>query len=114
MKTWRFFLSLITFRPWLFILNCLCIVLVFVFEMLAGFAARDFFNRLTASAHGDLALWWVATLLFVSAAARCIFSLGCQLTNAPFMFTNSALLQKNIFARILDRKSTRLNSSHND
>lgn len=101
MKTWRFFLSLITFRPWLFILNCLCIILVFVFEMLAGFAARDFFNRLTASARGDLALWWVATLLFVSAAGRCIFSLGCQLTNAPFMFTNSALLQKNIFARIL-------------
>ncbi len=101
MKTWRFFLSLISFRPWFYILNCLCIVLLFVSEMLAGFAARDFFDRLTASPRGDLALWWVATLLIVSAVGRCIFSLGCQLTNAPFMFTNSALLQKNIFARIL-------------
>lgn len=101
MKAWRFFLSLITFRPWFWFFNCLSIVLVFVFEMLTGFAARDFFDRLTASQHGDLALWWIATLLIASAAGRAIFSLGCQLTNAPFMYTNSALLQKNIFARIL-------------
>jgi ATP-binding cassette subfamily B protein len=101
MKTWRFFLRLIMFRPWLFLGNWLSIILLFVFEMLAGFAARDFFNQLTASAHGDLTLWWVAILLLVSAAGRVIFSLGCQLTNAPFMFTNSALLQKNIFGRML-------------
>lgn len=101
MKAWRFFLSLITFRPWLFAGNWLSIILLFVFEMLAGFAARDFFDRLTASAHGDLTLWWIATLLIVSAVGRVIFSLGCQLTNAPFMFTNSALLQKNIFRRLL-------------
>jgi ATP-binding cassette subfamily B protein len=101
MKTWRFFLSLIAFRPWLFIGNWFSIILLFVFEMLAGFAARDFFDRLTAGAHGDLALWWVATLLIVSAAGRVIFSLGCQLTNAPFIYTNAALLQKNIFGRML-------------
>lgn len=101
MKAWHFFLSFIRFRPWLFFGNCLSILLVFVFEMLTGFAAQDFFNRLTASAHGDLALWWIAALLFASAAGRAVFLLGCQLTNAPFMYTNSALLQKNIFARIL-------------
>ena len=101
MKAWRFFLSLIAFRPWLFLFNCLSIILVFVFEMLVGFAAQDFFNNLTTSQHGNLALWWVAALLLASAAGRAIFLLGCQLTNAPFMYTNSALLQKNIFARIL-------------
>jgi len=101
MKAWRFFLSFIVFRPWLFIGNWLSILLLFVFEMLAGFAARDFFDRLTAGVHTDLALWWVATLLIVSAAGRVIFSLGCQLTNVPFIYTNAALLQKNIFGRIL-------------
>lgn len=101
MRTWRFFLSLIKFRPWFYILNCLSIILVFLFDMLPGFAAQDFFNRLTAGAHTDLELWWLAALLLASALGHAIFSLGCQLTNAPFMFTNSALLQKNIFARIL-------------
>lgn len=101
MKAWRFFLSFITFRPWLFIGNWLSILLLFLCEMLAGFAARDFFDHLTAGAHADLALWWVATLLIVSAAGRVIFSLGCQLTNVPFIYTNAALLQKNIFGRIL-------------
>lgn len=103
MKTWRFFVSLITFKPWPYILNCLCIIAVFLCEMLAGFAAQDFFNRLTASIHEDLALWWIATLLFASAAGRMICLLGCQITNAPFMYGNSALLQKNIFAHILQR-----------
>jgi len=101
MKTWRFFLNLILFRPWLFLGNCFSILAVFVFEMLTGFAAQDFFNQLTANAHGNLDLWWIAALLFASAAGRAVFLLGCQVTNAPFMYTNSALLQKNIFARIL-------------
>ncbi len=107
MKTWRFFVSLITFRPWFYALNCLAIILVFVFEMLPGFAAQSFFNNLTASAHGDLALWWVAALLFASAAGRTICSFGCQMTNAPFMYSNSALLQKNIFTRILQLPGAR-------
>ncbi|MGH2509402.1 MAG: hypothetical protein ACRDHZ_18650, partial [Ktedonobacteraceae bacterium] len=101
MKTWRFFVSLVTFQPWPYIFNCLCIILVFLCEMLAGFAAQAFFNNLTASAHGDLALWWIAALLFGSAAGRIICLFGCQVTNVPVLFINSALLQKNIFTRIL-------------
>src|SRR5579859_797788 len=101
MKTWRFFSSLISFRPWLFSVNCFSIILVFAFEMLAGFAAQNFFDRLALRGQPDLGLWWIAALLLMSAAGRIVFVLGCQLTNAPFMFTNSALLQKNIFSRIL-------------
>ena len=54
MKAWRFFLSFITFRPWLFIGNWLSIILLIVMEMLTGFAAQDFFNWLTARAPGNL------------------------------------------------------------
>jgi ATP-binding cassette subfamily B protein len=101
LKTWRFFLRLISFRPWFYFINCFSIVIVFVFSMLPGFVAQNFFNRLTAHAHGDLGLWWVAALLLTSAFGRIAFLVGCQLTNAPFMYTNSALLQKNIFTRVL-------------
>lgn len=101
MKTWRFFISLIKFQPWFYVFNCLGIVLVFLCEMLAGFAAQAFFNNLTASAHGDLALWWIAALLFGSAAGRIICLFICQVTNVPVLYINSALLQKNMFTRIL-------------
>ena len=67
MKTWRFFWRLMLFRPWPFWINCTCITLVFLVEMVPGFVARAFFNRLSAHGHGDLGLWWLITLLIMAA-----------------------------------------------
>jgi ATP-binding cassette subfamily B protein len=107
MKTPRFFWSLIRFLPWFYIFNCLFIVLVFIFEMISGLVARTFFDNLTAHAHGDLGLWWIAALLLLSAAGRLAFLAGCQITNSPLMFTTAAMLQKNLLARILQLPGAR-------
>lgn len=101
MKTWRFFLSLVRFRPWFYMFNCLSIVLVFLCTMVPGFVAQGFFDQLTAHALATSGLWWLAILLLLSALGRVIFLVGCQLTNAPFIFMNAALLQKNLLTRIL-------------
>ena len=45
MKAWRFFASMIRFLPWYYSLNTLSITLVFLFEMIPGLVARDFFDR---------------------------------------------------------------------
>lgn len=102
MKGWQFFWSLIRFRPWLYSLNCFSIIMVILLEMAVGFVAREFFNRLGTLPQVDLQLWWLSALLLLSVVGRITFLYGCQLTNAPFMFTNSALLQKNLFTRILE------------
>ena len=52
MKTWRFFWRLMLFRPWPFWINCTCITVLFVIEMVPGFVARAFFNRLSSIAFG--------------------------------------------------------------
>lgn len=101
MKTWHFFGSLIRFLPWLYTLNCLSIILVFVFEMIPGLIARSFFDLLTAHTLSNLNLWEFAALFALSGAGRLVFLTGCQLTNSPFIFTNAALIQKNIFSHIL-------------
>ena len=101
MKTWRFLWELISFRPWLFWINCLGIVLLFITAMVPGLVARDFFNNLAAGTK-DLGLLWLMVWLFMSALARTVFLVVCQATNAPFMLTGAALLQKNLLSRIMD------------
>lgn len=101
MKAWRFFASMIRFLPWYYSLNTLCIILVFLFEMIPGLLARDFFDRLSTHTLGSLNFWWIGVLFLLVGAGRVVFLAGCQLTNAPFAFINAAKLQKNIFAHIL-------------
>ena len=102
LQTARFLWQLVRYRPWLFGINCLGIVLVFLIEMVPGFVARDFFNHLPATASGvPIDLWWYVALLVMSAVGRIAFLLVCQLTNVPFMLTTAALLQKNMLRRVL-------------
>ena len=107
MKAWRFFASMIRFLPWYYSLNTLFITLVFLFEMIPGLVARDFFDRLTIHTQGSLNFWWIGVLLLLVGASRVIFLAGCQLTNAPFGYINAARLQKNIFAHILQLPGAR-------
>ena len=101
MRIWRLFWSMITFRPWLFGINCAAITLLFINELIPGLVAREFFNRLPAAGQADIGLWWLVALLLMSAAGRVVFLFGLALTNMPFILTNAALLQKNIFQHLL-------------
>ena len=103
MKTWRFLWELIAFRPWLFWANCLGIIFLFVTAMVPGLVARDFFNNLAANVEmDDLGLVWLTAWLLMSALARTAFLVVCQATNAPFMLSGAAMLQKNLLRRIMD------------
>ena len=105
LQTARFLWSLIAFRPWLFWINCLSIVLLFITGLIPGFVAQSFFNTLAANGSPDL-LWLVA-LLLMSALGRIAFIVGCQLTNIPFMISAASLMQKNMFRRILQLPAAR-------
>lgn len=107
MKAWRFFASMIRFLPWHFGLNTLSIVLVFLFEMIPGLLARDFFDHLAAHTQSSLNFWWIGILLLLVGAGRIVFLTGCQLTNAPFGYINAAKLQRNIFAHVLQLPGAR-------
>jgi len=106
-STGRFFWRLVRFRPALFGINCAAITLLLLTEMVPGFVARDFFDRLAAPGAADLGLWSILALLLMAAAGRVVCLLGCQLTNVPFMLTTAALLQKNLFARVLQQPAAR-------
>src|SRR5438552_17616867 len=70
MKTWRFFWRLMLFRPWPFWINCTCITLVFLVEIVPGFVSLAFFNRLSAHGLAALGLWWLIPLPTMAAFCR--------------------------------------------
>ncbi len=100
-RPWRFFWSLTRFAPGLFWLNCAAITLLFLIEMVPGFVARAFFNRLDAGGE-DLGLLWLVALLTMAALGRIACLFGLALTNVPFILTSAALIQKNMLGRILE------------
>ncbi len=100
-QTARFLAQLVRFRPRLWGANTFCITALVLADMAPGLIAREFFNRLTGSAQADLGLPSLIALLIAASLGSAAFLMGCQVTNAPFMLTAAALLQKNLLARIL-------------
>jgi ATP-binding cassette subfamily B protein len=110
MRRWQsaqFLWRLIWFRPWLFWINCLSIILVFMFGLIPGFAAQSFFDSLASAGGVAPDLVWLMALLLMSAIGKIAFLFGCQLTNLPFMISSDSLMQKNMFRRILQLPAAR-------
>jgi ATP-binding cassette subfamily B protein len=98
--TWWFLSRLVAFLPRFQWPNCCSITMLLVLETVPGLIVASFLDRLPTE-HGLGWLRWPVGLLLAAGAAQMAFLLGCQLTNAPFMLTNAALLQKNLLGRIL-------------
>lgn len=101
MKTWQLFWGFIRFRPFRYTVNLGAIIMLLVTVMIPGFIAQSFFDKLTSHATNNSLIWWFIVLLLLGAFGRIAFLFGCQVTNGPFMLSNTALLQKNILAHIL-------------
>ncbi len=106
MKTWQFMLHLVRYRPWLYILNLLSIIMVLLLAQVPGLAGRAYYDLLTGDAAG-YGLGAIIAAVLLSEVGRIFFSYGCGLTNLPFMFSLAALMRKNLFARILDAPGAR-------
>ncbi len=107
MKPWQFFWRLVSYRRWLYLFNCAMITSFFLLEMIPGLAAREFFNMLTKNAPAHVGFWELVALLIMSAVARVGFLLGAIVSNTTFRLTVGALLNKNLFERILERPGAR-------
>ncbi|HVC33411.1 MAG TPA: ABC transporter ATP-binding protein [Chloroflexota bacterium] len=101
---------MVRFRQFLHHSNALFIIAALALGTVPGLAAQAFFDHL-ATSRGGLSqlswLWWLAALPVLAGLGQIVFFTGCQLTNAPFMLANSALLQKNLFARLLELPGAR-------
>lgn len=102
---WRYFWSLITFKPWLFSVNLFFIIALFILFQIPALVAQNFFDKITVPAGPSL--WWLAVFLLMSGIGQATSLMMLQLTNAPFVYYGEALVQKNVFARILSLPGAR-------
>jgi len=100
---WKVILDMIRFRPKLWLLNLLAMLVLMMSFQLPGLAMRWFFDLLTNDAPVRFDLWTLVVFLFVGQIFRLLGNLGLVLTNVPFFGATLTLLRKNLLRHILRR-----------
>ena len=102
LPAWRVVLSLIRFRPWLWLFD---LAAVFVVQMCWGVASglvmRAFFDLLTRDAPVRLGIWSIAVLIVAIEVAISLAGCGSVYTRVTFFGHTTTLLRKNMLKHIL-------------
>lgn len=106
MKTWQALWQLIRFRPGLYALS-VCLQLPRDLVIVAtGFLTREYLNTLTNATPTVWSLQTIILLLIAAAVLRVVLNFAGEAVDKLFLFTNYALLRKNLFQQILDRPAS--------
>ncbi|MBV9790596.1 MAG: ABC transporter ATP-binding protein, partial [Chloroflexi bacterium] len=103
MKTWQFMWHLIRYRPGLYARNALLWTLIHLSPLAFGVIAREFFNSLTGESQLGLNVWSIIALLVGAALGQGALVWVGALTDIRHRFLMSALVRRNLLARILER-----------
>jgi ATP-binding cassette subfamily B protein len=103
LPAWRVIVSMIRFRPRLWLVNLGVMLLLMLLWQVPPFVMRAFFDRITGAAPAGLGVWTLVALLFAAEAGRTLGSYGLISTNVPFFNHTMTLLRKNLLKHILRR-----------
>ncbi len=102
-NAWRVIWSMVRFRPWLWTINLVAMLIHMSAFQLPGLAMRYYFDLLTGSAPAGYGLWTLVAFLFAGEVFRLLGVLGLIRTNVPFFVHCLALLRRNMLRHILKR-----------
>ncbi len=100
---WRVILDMIRFRPKLWLLNLVAMLVLMMSFQLPGLSMRWFFDLLTGDAPATFGLWTLVAFLFAGEVGRLLGLFGLVGTNVPFFGATLTLLRKNLLRHILRR-----------
>lgn len=104
MKTWQYITRLIFFRPFLYLLSgTFASVLFYVFPLVPGLIAQQFFNVLSHEAKADLGLWSLIAVFMAVELGNIAARFAAVAAETTLQLTAAALMRKNIFDHILER-----------
>jgi len=103
MKTWQALWNIIRFRPWLYLATNLSILLTSLGYNVPGLVLREVFDSLTGEAPVRFGFWTLIAFLAAAGFARMIGQFGSISSFTIFMYSITALLQKNLLSRIFQR-----------
>ncbi len=101
MSTWRLLVRLASYRPRLYLLNALLSVLAWALFLAPGILTQQVFDALSGHRALGLGVWELLALLLIAQATRMLLSVLTLVVNANFSERTTALLRRNLLARIL-------------
>jgi ATP-binding cassette, subfamily B, bacterial len=105
MKVLKFLIDLITYRPWLYLINLFVWIIIQTLPILPGLAIKEFFDSLSNEALYDYGPWiWIIVLLLLT-IARIIFVFLGNITDTTNRYYVSTLLRKNLLVNSLNNIS---------
>ncbi len=99
--TYHYLWRMILYRPGLYLSNAIFWALIHIMPLVPGLITKAYFDALTGNAALSLGIPAIVVLVLMTALARICLAIGGGLTDIPHRFTMSALLRRNLFARIL-------------
>lgn len=103
MKTWQSSWRILCYRPWLYVIEGLCLTLFLFSRVAMGVIVQNFFNLLSTQLRLSFTIWALMVILCVVAILRVGVILGETLTETYSNFMHKSLLQRNILNHILQR-----------
>jgi ATP-binding cassette subfamily B protein len=103
LPAWKVILRMIRYRPWLWLGNLGCMLVLLLLWQVPALLMRQFFDLLTGDAPVRLGIWSIVALLFASEVGRVLSIYGLISTNVPFFVHTMTLLRKNLLTHILKR-----------
>lgn len=103
LPSWKVVLAMIKFRPVLWIINLISMIILMTANQIPGLVIRDFFNLISKEARASFNLLTLVAFLFVCEAGRILGVYGLIRSNTPFFVHNMTLLRRNMLKHILKR-----------
>jgi len=100
---WKVIVDMIRFRPRLWLLNMVAMLVLMMSFQLPGLSMRWFFDLLTGESPATFGLWTLVAFLFAGEVGRLLGLYGLVSTNVPFFGATLTLLRKNLLRHILRR-----------
>jgi ATP-binding cassette subfamily B protein len=104
LPAWRVILAMVAFRPWLWIID-LVSVIVFrtIWQLAPALIIQAFFNYVTGSGPLRFGVWTIVALLVATWLGRILGGYGFYYADVPIFADMPTLLRKNLLRHILRR-----------
>lgn len=104
LPAWRVIWEMLTFRPWLWFVDLLCVTLIrFCWQVAPALIIKAFFDMITGEAQLTFGIWAIIAFTVATWIGRVIASYGFYYADVPIFADMSTLLRKNLLRYILRR-----------
>ncbi len=95
--------KMITYRPWLYLCNCILWTIIHISPLIPGLLAKEFFDNLSGNASLNVGIWGLLVLMIVVTLMRVVFITIGGRVDIIHRLNMSGLIRRNLLQGILDK-----------